>query len=51
MAMKEFIARLVMQYDFKMEHEGIQPKDEWFGSNCIPNRHAKIMFRRRSPTS
>ncbi|KAF9458999.1 cytochrome P450 [Collybia nuda] len=48
--MKAFIARLIMDYDLKMECEGVRPKDEWFGSNCVPNRHAKIMFRRRTAT-
>lgn len=48
MVMKAFLAQFLLQYDLKMEIEGVRPKDEWFGPACVPNRHAKIMFKKRS---
>ena len=41
------LAYLVMNYDVKLENEGVKPPNEWFGINCIPNRNGKVMFRKR----
>ena len=46
--LKIMLAHTVLNYDVKMENEGVRPPDLWFASACIPNRKAKVMFRRRA---
>jgi len=45
--LKAMVAHLVLNYDVKLENEGVRPSDIWFMSNCIPNRTAEVLFRRR----
>ena len=45
--MKAMLAYILFNYDMKMEQEGVRPEDEWFGTACAPNTHAKVLFRRR----
>jgi len=45
--MKAMMAHIVITYDLKLEDEGVRPKDEWYGSTCLPNRKAEVFFRRR----
>jgi len=42
------LAHTVLNYDVKMENEGGRPPDLWFASVCIPDRKAKVMFRKRA---
>jgi len=46
--LKIMLAHTVLNYDVKMENEGGRPPDLWFASVCIPNRKAKVMFRRHA---
>lgn len=45
------LAYLVLNYEVKMEQEGVKPRDEWFGVTCVPNRRAHVLFRLRSDGS
>jgi len=45
--MTTMMAYLVLNYDMKLENDGVRPPDEWFLMNCAPNRTAEILFRRR----
>ncbi|KIM70391.1 hypothetical protein SCLCIDRAFT_1207734 [Scleroderma citrinum Foug A] len=45
--MTTMMAYLVLNYDMKLENDGVRPPDEWFLMNCVPNRTAEILFRRR----
>jgi len=46
-SMKAMLAHVVMTYDVKMENEGVLPSSMWFGPNMLPDRDAKVMFRKR----
>ena len=41
------LAHLVLNYDVKLENEGVRPSDMWFMASCVPNRTAEVLFRRR----
>jgi hypothetical protein len=45
--LKAMLAHIVMNYDVKMEQEGVRPADLWFMYSCIPNRKAEVLFRKR----
>ncbi|KZT50828.1 cytochrome P450 [Calocera cornea HHB12733] len=45
--LKAMTAHIVMYYDIKMANEGVRPEDTWFGTNCIPNRQAIALFRKK----
>ena len=45
--LKLMFAHVVMNYDVKIENEGVRPKDLWFVTSCVPNPNAKIFFRKR----
>lgn len=45
--LKLMLAHVIMNYDVKLENEGVRPKDMWFISACMPNMNAKVLFRRR----
>ena len=45
--LKLMLAHLVMNYDVKLENEGVRPKDMWVVSNCMPNPTAEVLFRKR----
>jgi len=44
--LKLMLAHMVMNYDVKVENEGVRPPDKWIMSACIPNPNAKLLFRR-----
>ena len=46
--LKIMFAHTVLNYEVKMENEGVWPPDVWFGSSCIPNTKGKVMFRKRA---
>jgi len=46
-SLKAMLAHLVLAYDVKLENEGVRPTDTWFGTSCIPNRTAEVLFRKR----
>ncbi|KAJ6511683.1 cytochrome P450 [Mycena vulgaris] len=46
-ALKTMLAHLVVNYDVRAEMEGIRPPDDVFGIVVVPNRRAKIWFRKR----
>jgi len=43
---KAMMAHFILNYDFKLE-QGVKPPDQWFGTSCLPNTQAPILFRRR----
>ncbi|KAJ6452369.1 cytochrome P450 [Mycena vulgaris] len=45
--LKAMLAHLVMNYDIRAEIEGVRPPDDVFGIMVLPNRKAKVWFRRR----
>lgn len=45
--MKLMFAHVVLHYDVKVENEGVRPDDMWNALSCVPNRDAKIFFRKR----
>ncbi|TFK56599.1 cytochrome P450 [Heliocybe sulcata] len=45
--LKAMMAHLVMNYDVKLEAEGVRPKDLWLSTSRSPNRTAKVLFRKR----
>jgi cytochrome P450 len=45
--LKVMMAHLVLNYDIKLENEGIRPPNMWFASACVPNQKAKVLFRKR----
>ena len=48
MEMKTLLAHLVIHYDIKFDGDGGRPPNKWFSIHCIPDPHAKLMFRRRA---
>ncbi|KZO94407.1 cytochrome P450 [Calocera viscosa TUFC12733] len=46
--LKAMLAHIVMNYDVMMPTEGVRPTDMWFGSTCIPDPRATVLFRRRA---
>ena len=45
--LKAMLAHILITYDIKMENEGVRPPDTWLASICMPNRAAKVLFRKR----
>ncbi|KIM38724.1 hypothetical protein M413DRAFT_447671 [Hebeloma cylindrosporum] len=45
--LKLMLAHVVMNYDVKLENEGVRPKDMWLMVSCVPNPDAKVLFRKR----
>ncbi|TDL22831.1 cytochrome P450 [Rickenella mellea] len=45
--LKAMMAHIVLNYDVKMEVDGVRPQDMHFTFNCVPNPTAKILFRKR----
>ena len=46
--LKIMLAHTVLNYEVKMENEGVRPPDVWLASSCIPNPKGKVMFRKRA---
>ncbi|KAJ7736199.1 cytochrome P450 [Mycena maculata] len=46
-ALKTMLAHVVINYDVRAEVEGLRPPDDVFGISVIPNRKAKIWFKKR----
>jgi len=44
---KLMVAHVVMEYDMKLDPEGIRPNDALFGLTRTPNPTAKVWFRKR----
>ena len=45
---KIMVAHMLLNYDFKLEEEGVKPPAEWFGVACVANTKASILFRKRA---
>lgn len=41
------MAYTVLNYDVKMENEGVIPEPVWYSVKVMPNATAEVMFRRR----
>ncbi|KAJ7621337.1 cytochrome P450 [Roridomyces roridus] len=48
--LKLMLAYILLQYDIRLEEEGVRPPSEWFGTTCGANRSAKVLFRKRFET-
>lgn len=48
--MKLMLAYIVLHYEIKLEpgSEGVRPANTWVGNSIIPNRKAKILFKKRA---
>ena len=46
--LKAMLAHVLLSYDVKFEQEGMRPPNEWLMNGCMPNRAAKVLFRKRS---
>jgi cytochrome P450 len=46
--MKLMLAHILVNYDVKMENEGVRPRSQWIAGNYIPDMKAGVMFRRRA---
>lgn len=44
---KMILAEILMQYDFKLEKEGVRPVNLEFETQLVPNQEAKILLRMR----
>jgi cytochrome P450 len=44
--LKTMLAHAVVTYDVKLKDEGSRPPNQWFGTSCIPNRSAEVLFRK-----
>ncbi|KAJ6631929.1 cytochrome P450, partial [Mycena sp. CBHHK59/15] len=45
--LKAMLAHVVLNYDVRLEHEGARPADRSFATIRVPNRNAKVWFRKR----
>jgi hypothetical protein len=45
--LKAMLSHVVLNYDVKLEHEGVRPANTWFATACVPNPTAEVMFRKR----
>jgi len=46
MELKMMLAHVVTTYDVKLK-DGKRPGKQWFGTICVPDRKAEVMFRKR----
>ena len=44
--LKIMLAHTVLNYDLKMENEGVRTPDVWLTSSCIPNPKGRVMFHK-----
>lgn len=45
--LKAMVAYLVLNYDVKMENEGVRPNDLYKGARISPDPVAEVLFKRR----
>ncbi|KAJ7213645.1 hypothetical protein B0H12DRAFT_1033006, partial [Mycena haematopus] len=45
--LKLMLACIYQNYDIKLEHGGVRPPSDWFGTTSGANRVAKVLFRKR----
>ncbi|KIJ50513.1 hypothetical protein M422DRAFT_27187 [Sphaerobolus stellatus SS14] len=45
--MKIMMAQLLLNYDIKLEKQGVPPRPLWHGFSCVPDSSINVMFRRR----
>jgi len=45
--LKVMLAHLILDYDVKMEKEGVRPTNRWVGFNPMPDTRMSVLFRRR----
>ena len=49
--LKVMMAYLILNYDMKMEVDGVHPESFYWATTIIPNPTAKIMFKKRARTN
>ncbi|KJA23965.1 hypothetical protein HYPSUDRAFT_39491 [Hypholoma sublateritium FD-334 SS-4] len=45
--LKLMLAHLVVNYDVRLENEGVRPADMWVATSRVPNPTAEVLFRKR----
>ena len=45
--LKAMMVHILLNYDVKLEDEGVRPPNEINGLRLAPNREAKVLFRKR----
>ena len=45
--LKAMMAYLLLNYDVKMENEGVRPKDSFKGTRTYPDPVAEVLFKKR----
>jgi len=45
--LKGLLAHLVLNYDVKLENDGVRPTNMWADGSLVPNQTAEVMFRKR----
>ncbi|EEB94370.1 hypothetical protein MPER_06828 [Moniliophthora perniciosa FA553] len=45
--LKALMSHVLLNYDVKLEKEGVLPESDWFGLSNTPNRTAEVLFRKR----
>ncbi|KIM88557.1 hypothetical protein PILCRDRAFT_769584 [Piloderma croceum F 1598] len=45
--LKGLLAHLVLNYDVKLENEGVRPTNMWIDGSLVPNQTAEVMFKER----
>ncbi|EJD49256.1 cytochrome P450 [Auricularia subglabra TFB-10046 SS5] len=46
--MKAMMAYMVIHYDMRMAQDGVVPEETWIASALLPDRKARMLFRRRA---
>ncbi|ESK87975.1 cytochrome p450 [Moniliophthora roreri MCA 2997] len=45
--LKALVSHVLLNYDVKLENEGVVPSSEWYGVISIPNTSVEMFFRKR----
>jgi hypothetical protein len=46
--LKALLIHVLLNYDVKLETDGVRPPDRWLGMVAIPHPTAAVLFRKRS---
>ncbi|KAI0071573.1 cytochrome P450 [Panus rudis PR-1116 ss-1] len=45
--LKAMFAHMVLNYDLKLENEGVRPENVWFANLIVPSPTARVLYRKR----
>ncbi|KAJ7233059.1 cytochrome P450 [Mycena rebaudengoi] len=46
--LKAILTHIVLNFDIKLQEEGVRPANQYIASACLPHSSAKVMFRKRA---